>query len=239
MRNAIFTMTLAVLCVALAGCDSSDDSTAKDAGGTTDSPGVGQDTTGEEASQRDAADAPTVEAMTTETMGEARADAGVDAAADAGIDGAKNLGVDGATDTGIDGATVSGTTLDGGSRAQVTLRKVAVYGDCMPSIALDPIIVFWTVDIAGARVATAQLTKAVATVTGKTTIVQDFIVDKPTITLVDGVGSADQRKSDKNKLSSSVCDSMCGGSTYQLDLVYEIDGQSIAVSNSGEFSCAY
>ena len=32
---------------------------------------------------------------------------------------------------------------------------------------------------------------------------------------------------------------MCSDATYQLDLVFEVDGQSIALSKSGAFSCAY
>jgi hypothetical protein len=32
---------------------------------------------------------------------------------------------------------------------------------------------------------------------------------------------------------------MCSGATYQLDLAFEIDGQTVSVSASGSFSCAY
>jgi len=38
---------------------------------------------------------------------------------------------------------------------------------------------------------------------------------------------------------TEACNSMCSGATYQLDLAFEIDGQSVPVSASGSFSCAY
>jgi hypothetical protein len=77
-------------------------------------------------------------------------------------------------------------------------------------------------------------------VAGPSTIVQDFTVDNPTISLANGAGSADQRKPLNQQQPNSACNSMCSGTvTYRLDLLYAIDGQSIAVSKSGNFSCAY
>ncbi len=153
---------------------------------------------------------------------------------DAGIDTAPDAGIDGAPDTmvALDGG-------DGGSQARVVLRSVYAYGNCMPVISEDPILVMWTVDITGARGDTAQLTKATITVSSGTSIVQDFTVANPSIALVGGAGSADQRKPVAVVSPNSACSQMCGGATYRLDLVYAIDGQIIAVSQSGNFSCAY
>ena len=102
-------------------------------------------------------------------------------------------------------------------------------------------MVMWTVDITGAEGNTAKLTKATITVTStKSTmsIVQDFDVTNPTVTLVDGAGSADQRKPIKTILPNLACSTMCGDGTFELDLVYDVDGQSIPVSSSGDFTCA-
>jgi hypothetical protein len=268
MKNALIAMTLAVLPFVLVGCDTSDNPPAKDAGAMPDTAGVAKDATGEDASKRDSAPTPTVDAVdspndvgvdtvvpsssdavTFETKGEAKPDAALDAALDAGSDGPKNVGLDGAPDPGIDGAKPVGldgapdigtTAVDGGNQAKVVLRSGGAYGNCMPSVSPDPIIATWTVEISGAHGTTAQLAKATVTVTGKTTIVQELTVDNPTIALVNGAGSADQRKPLSQQQPNSACESMCsGGTTYRLDLVYSIDGQSVPVSKSGSFSCAY
>jgi hypothetical protein len=146
--------------------------------------------------------------------------------------------LDGAHD-GLPDAKAGLDALDGGSMPQVALRSVSAYGNCMPSIAADPIITFWTVDISGARGASAQLTNATIAVSKGTSIVQSFMVANPTIPLVGGAGSASQRKPLETVLPNQACSSMCSSATYQLDLVFEVDGQSIALSKSGAFSCAY
>jgi hypothetical protein len=161
---------------------------------------------------------------------------------DAGLDGALVDGIDGARVTGSDAAPDTKTGLepsDGGSPPHVALRNVYAYGNCMPMIQPDPIIAIWTVDITGARREAAQLTKATIAVSKGTSIVQDFTVDNPIIPLVGGAGNADQRKPLASVSPNQACSTMCSGATYQLDLVFEIDGQSISVSKPGDFSCAY
>ena len=149
-----------------------------------------------------------------------------------GAPGSGGAAGDGGIDTGLG-------IIDGGRPAQVTLRKVYAYGNCMPSIAADPIIVLWTVDITEATGASAQITKATISVSKGTSIVQDFAVEQPTVSLVNGAGSADQRKSLASVSPNQACSSMCSGATYQLDLVFDIDGQHIPASQTGAFSCAY
>jgi len=163
-----------------------------------------------------------------------RPEAGFDGAPDAVIDGARVAGPDGASDTrtGLDAS-------DGGSLPQVALRNVSAYGNCMPMIQPDPIIVLWTVDITGARGDAAQLTKATITVSNGASIVQDFTVANPIIQLVDGAGSASQRKPLDRVSPNQACSAMCSNATYQLDFVFDIDGQSISVSKAGAFSCAF
>lgn len=134
----------------------------------------------------------------------------------------------------------AGSQVDGGSPGQVTLQNVYPYANCMPAISADPIIVLWTVAITGARGNAATLTKATITVSqGTASIVQDFTAEDPVIALVDGAGSADQRKSPTSLSPNGACSAMCSGATYQLDFVYTINGQSIAVSSSGAFLCVY
>jgi hypothetical protein len=165
---------------------------------------------------------------------EARPEAGLDSGPDARIDGASDARIDSTVDSGTDL-----TAIDGGSLPRVALRKVYAYGNCMPSIAADPIIVLWSTDVTGATGNTARVTKATITVSKGTSIVQDFTLDNPTISLVGGAGSADQRKSLASISPNQACSSMCSGATYKLDLVFEIDGQTVAVSESGSFACAY
>ncbi len=173
------------------------------------------------------------------------AGSGSEAGREAGRDGTPDAGIDGVRVAALDGAPDAGTGLDasdGGGSLQVALQDVSAYANCMPVVGSnpDPIIVLWTVDITGARGDTAQLTKATITVSKGTSIVQDFTVANPTIPLVGGTGSASQRKPLDSVSTNQACSSMCGGgATYQLDLVFAIDGQSIPVSKSGAFSCAY
>jgi hypothetical protein len=149
-------------------------------------------------------------------------------------------GSDTRADARLDGPIDTGpNTIDGGRPAQVALRNVSAYGNCMPSIAADPIIVLWTVDITGAAGASAQVSKATITVSKGTSIVQDFTVEQPTVSLVNGAGSADQRKSLASVSPNQACSSMCSGATYQLELVFDINGQRIPASKTGTFSCAY
>jgi hypothetical protein len=181
----------------------------------------------------------------------ARLDAGIDASFDVGIDGASQPGIDAALDAGIDVALDAGIDAavdveaaidasDVASDLQVVLRTSFAWANCMPMISEDPILVIWTVDITGARGDTAQLTKATIVVSSDSaSIAQEFTVANPTLPLAGGTGSADQRKPIAVVSPNSACSSMCGGATYQLDLVYEIDGRSIAVNESGDFMCAY
>jgi hypothetical protein len=69
-------------------------------------------------------------------------------------------------------------------------------------------------------------------------IVQEFTVDEPLISLIEGAGSAEQRKSNGSGTPNNAC-AMCNSATFRLDLVFEIDGETVGVSGSGDFSCAY
>jgi len=64
-------------------------------------------------------------------------------------------------------------------------------------------------------------------------------VANPTIPLVSGAGSASQRKPLDNLSPNEACSTMCTGAIYELNLVFDLDGQSIPVTKSGAFSCAY
>jgi hypothetical protein len=135
--------------------------------------------------------------------------------------------------------------LDGaGGGAQVVLRKSYAWADCMPAVGGgwdDPVMVTWTVDIAGARGDTARVSKGTLTVVGAVTIVQNISVDKPTVALSGGAGSAEQRKPLPGTSPNDACMQICGAgkSNYRLELVFEVDGRSIAVESSGSFVCAY
>ena len=173
----------------------------------------------------------------------AQIDTRIDAPLNTEIDAALDAGVDGASQPGLDGALDVATALDANDVAsdlKVELRTAFAWANCMPMISEDPILVTWTVDITGARGDTARLTKATIVVNSASdSIAQDFTVANPTIPLADGAGSADQRKPVAAVSPNSACSSMCGDATYELGLVYEIDGQSIAVNESGDFMCAY
>jgi hypothetical protein len=112
----------------------------------------------------------------------------------------------------------------------------------MPSVSPDPINVIWTVEITGASGDAARVIASTITVSDEAdnSIVQEFTVDEPLIPLVDGAGSADQRKPVGSGTPNSACSLMCyGATTFRLDLVLEIDGEAVGVSEPGDFSCAY
>lgn len=175
---------------------------------------------------------------------------------DAGRDTSRDMAMDGrpfdvAGDSPIDGTAPDGA-IDAGSvdlwglgdaeaasdQPKVRLTKVSVYGNCMPIIANDPIIAFWTVEITGAQGSSARLTHAALAVTGSVPVNQVFTVDTPNVPLVNGAGSANQRKQRDSTSYNTACAHLCGDATYQLDLVFSVDGQDIAVSSSGVFGCA-
>jgi hypothetical protein len=215
MNKALIATTLALLSITLASCGSEGEST-KDASAASDS------SSAQDVSERDL---PVTPAVDTADGGNA-----LDVSLDAGIDAVKLTSLDGP----------SGTGVEGGSQLKVLLRKGSAYANCMPSISPDPIIATWTVEISGARGTTARLTQATVTVADKTNIVQELTVDNPTLALENGAVTADQRKPLTQQLPNTACESMCGGgAAYQLDLVYEVDGQRIPVSKAGVFSCAY
>jgi hypothetical protein len=86
------------------------------------------------------------------------------------------------------------------------------------------------------------VTSATVTVSnGTASIVEKLTVDKPTILLVDGAGSADQRKPvfSGPAEDNQACMSMCKGATYRLDLVLDNEGQTFAMSASASLSCSY
>jgi hypothetical protein len=145
---------------------------------------------------------------------------------------------DGALDVRREDGLSLGDAESPGDQPKVRLSKVSVYGNCMPIVANDPIIAFWTVDISGAQGSSARLTQAALAVTGSTTVNQVFTVETPAVSLVNGAGSADHRKRKDSTTTYSVCNSLCGDAHYQLDLVFSVDGQDIPVSSSGVFGCA-
>jgi hypothetical protein len=152
---------------------------------------------------------------------------------------------------GNDAASMDSLKADGGgdvvsdsgsSPAQVTMRKAAAWVDCMPSTRPDPVVVMWTVDVSGARGKTVKVTSATITVSnGTSSIVENITVDKPTIALVDGAGSAEQRKPVGSGPSedNQACLLMCKGATYRLDLTFDNEGQTFSTSASGSVSCSY
>jgi hypothetical protein len=266
MKSAVVaTIVIPSLAVALAGCGrsmSTTPSTAPDAASDVlasakdaipgDVESVGRDT----AADRVAHDAPVATDVGVDARGSATddvkkdaggamgADAGVGADVAAGPDGGvRDVGRDGASDLamGPDALRDAATTpIDGGAARSISLRKLTAYANCMPAISADPIIVVWTVDIQGAHGDSAEVTYAAITVfDDKRAVVQEFSVDKPVITLVDGAGSADQRKPVGGAASNAACEMCNGGAKYRVDLVFQIDGETVTTSASGNFSCAY
>ena len=129
----------------------------------------------------------------------------------------------------------------GTSSGPVTLGKAAVWLDCMPSTKPDPIMAMWTVKVSGARGTSVTVTSATVTVSnGTVSIVEKLTVDKPTISLVDGAGSADQRKPVLSGPAedNQACMLMCKGATYRLDLIFDNEGQTFATSASSSLSCS-
>jgi hypothetical protein len=186
-----------------------------------------------------------------------RADSGRDASASPEVE-SPDAGRDRATadappiaTVGNDAISMDSLKADGGgdvvsdsgsSPGPVTLRKAAAWVDCMPSTRPDPIMVMWTVDVSGARGKTVKVTSATITVSnGTASIVETLTVDKPTIALVDGAGSAEQRKPVGSGPSedNQACRLMCKGATYRLDLTFDNDGQTFSTSASGSVSCSY
>lgn len=129
------------------------------------------------------------------------------------------------------------------SSATITLSDVAVYSNCMPIVAPDPILAFWSASVTGAGAASgAVLSDATLTirVPGGSTVVQRLTVDMPVIALTAGAGSAMQRKTAADANPSEACGALCGaGVTYELELIYDVGGALVTVTDTGDFSCVY
>jgi len=164
-------------------------------------------------------------------------------AADAGTDaGSSDAGGDG-SDAGSDAAVPGdgGTGLaDAGTGTSVTLRDVAAYANCMPTVSPDPIIVFWTVDVSDAVGPMATVTDAKLTVTGSSIVMQSLNVDTPSFALSGGSASQMQRKTAAPGTPMDACRTLCGaGTTYELELTYDIGGVAYGATDTGSFSCVY
>ena len=48
-----------------------------------------------------------------------------------------------------------------------------------------------------------------------------------------------QRKTGADAPPSMPCGELCGGATYTLDLVYEIDGGMVRITESGMYGCVF
>lgn len=177
------------------------------------------------------------------------ADAAVAMDAGGGVDaGAAEDAGGGGIDAGLEdagaidaGAEDAGTPADAGDLS-LTLADVAVYGNCMPIVAEDPILAFWTTNVADAGAATAAtLTDAKLTITGSSTLVQSLVIDSPTVALSGGSGSQMQRKTGADVTPSDACGSYCGSAavTWTLELTFDVGGATVPVTESGSFSCVY
>jgi hypothetical protein len=141
-----------------------------------------------------------------------------------------------------DKGTESDDVPDSGTAAaEVEIKNVFVYSDCMPSTDPDPIIAFWDVEITGGQGSSAVLSSAKVVIEGTVTVVQNLEIDVTEIPLVDGNGSASQRKSgaDVNPPSLYICTDLCKGATYTLTLVFTVGDEHIESIVSGEFLCWY
>lgn len=187
--------------------------------------------------------------------GPSDADAGGGTDAGGAMDAGGTTDAGGATDAGAQdagGATDAGGGMDAGAEdagvpadagdLSITLTDVAVYGNCMPIVAPDPVLAFWTTNVAGAGAASsATLTDAKLTVTGSTTLVQSLTIDTPTVALSAGSGSQMQRKTGSDVTPSDACGSFCGSAavSWTLELTFDVGGVTVPVTESGSFSCVY
>lgn len=129
-------------------------------------------------------------------------------------------------------------TADAPSAPTVTIRDVAIYGNCFP-VPADPVIAFWEVDVAGAAGASATLVSATLTLTGASTITQTLTVDMTSIALSGGSGTAAMRKTGGSPSTVAGCGEMCSGATFRLDLVFMIDGRTVPASLTGNYGCVF
>jgi hypothetical protein len=168
-------------------------------------------------------------------------------------DGGRDSGVTDAGDTDggdLDAGDTDGGDADGGADAAMTdagegggtvvLSEFVAYANCMPIVAPDPIITWWTASISDGVGPTARLTSAELTITGAHTLTQELTVDAPVITLSGGTGSAMQRKVlGMPNPATSPCGELCGGATATIEVVFDIGGTPVTASATGSFSCVH
>ncbi len=135
-------------------------------------------------------------------------------------------------------AVVDAGATDAPAIARVTIRDVAIYGNCFP-VPTDPVLAFWEVDVAGASGSLATLVSATLTLTGPSTITQTLTVDVTSIALSGGSGTAAMRKTGGSPSTIAGCGEMCSGATFRLDLVFMIDGRTVPASLTGDYGCVF
>jgi hypothetical protein len=174
-----------------------------------------------------------------------RADAGT--RADAGPAGDAGPRPDGGVDAGappdagpsLDGGVDAGPPEDAATEAMITLSDVSVYANCMPIVAPDPIVAFWTVDVSGAEAgATVTLTAASLTVSGTPSFTQELTVDEPAVPLRGGAGSRMQRKTGADRDPPVACTALCDRD-FELELAYAVNGARVVVSERGRLGCVF
>lgn len=169
-------------------------------------------------------------------------DAGSDAGStpDTGADVDTGTPADAGTDAApmADAGSDAGSTTDAGAHAMVTVTDFTVFGNCMPIVAPDPIIVSWTANVSGASGTTAMLTNAVLTIDSPSPIVQRLTVDVPTFALSGGSGSQAQRKTMADANPAMACGGACGSAAH-LAATFMVDGAPVMVTADGTYDCAF
>jgi hypothetical protein len=169
----------------------------------------------------------------------ATVDAGRDAAGSdaASSDDVGPLADTGTTDAGaVDAASAEDAAPS--SDVTVTISDLAVFGNCMPIVAPDPIHAGWTVAISGATGPAATLTSATLTLMSSPPIVQTLTVDSPTVLLLIGSGMAMQQKVSADMNPSMACGATCGADA-RLSLTFMVDGAPVTATADGVYECTF
>jgi hypothetical protein len=148
-------------------------------------------------------------------------------------------------DSDAGGATDGGADAEAGDAGEpggtVMLTEFVAYSNCMPAIPPDPVIAWWTASISDGSGPTARLTSATLTISAGDGVMQELTVDMPVIALIDGAGSAMQRKVSGMPALTGACERVfCDGPrTAEIEVVFDIGGANATTTASTEFGCVY
>jgi hypothetical protein len=139
---------------------------------------------------------------------------------------------------GIGGGAIGGTGGSVGIGRRLEIQNLNVYGNCMPIVPPDPIMVSWASVVNGAIAPSAAVVSVTLTLSGARTITQTLTVMPTTVPLTNGAGTVTHQKVSGDPAPGTVCAEVCG-SNARLDVTLSDQGTQFSATATGMYRCVF